>query len=131
MNWIPVSERLPEKYCEDGILYNHQRVIVTLQNGHVCEMWWGGGNENFRQLDGKSFVEPEHNPVVAWMPMPEPFMIYSLGYWDANDGKGYREHILTQKDFEDRGICEYLGVVYVESEMDEYIERYGEDLDLD
>lgn len=55
-------------------------------------------------------------------------MNYYLGYWDANDGKGCREHILTSKDFEERGVCEYLGDIYVESEMDEYIEKYGENI---
>lgn len=128
MNWIPVTEKLPDKYCEDGVLYNHQKVIATLKNGCVCEMWWGGANENFRLLEGMSLVELTENPVIAWMPMPKPFMIYSLGYWDARDGKGYREHILTEKDFKDRGICEYLGKMYVESDMDEYVEMYGEGL---
>lgn len=44
--------------------------------------------------------------------------IYSLGFWDAKDGKGYREHTLSSKDFEDTGMCEYLGDTYFESDME-------------
>jgi len=123
MNWIPVTEKLPEKYCKDGILYNHQVVIATLKNGCVLEMWWGGANEKFFRLEGMKKEELAENPVVAWMPMPRPFKIYSLGYWDAQDGKGYREHVLTEKDFETFGVCIYMGQHYVESEMDEYEEE--------
>ena len=123
MNWIPVTEKLPEKYCKDGILYNHQTVITTLKNGHVCEMWWFGGYEEFVLVEGWKKTRPTENPVVAWMPMPRPFKIYSLGYWDAEDGKGYREHILTEEDFKNLGVCDYMGKHYVESEMDEYLEE--------
>ena len=123
MNWIPVTDKLPEKYCKDGILYNHQVVIATLKNGCVLEMWWGGANEKFFRLEGMKKEELAENPVVAWMPMPRPFKIYSLGYWDAQDGKGYREHVLTEKDFETFGACIYMGQHYVESEMDEYEEE--------
>ena len=49
-------------------------------------------------------------------------MIYTLGGWDAEDGKGYRAHILTDKDFEEYGVCWYDGYLYVESDMPEYIE---------
>ncbi len=55
----------------------------------------------------------------------EDELIYNLGAWDANDGKGYREHTLTSKDFGDTGICDYHGDIYVESDMPEYIERFG------
>ena len=41
-----------------------------------------------RQTEEKK-KELTANPVVAWMPMPRPFRIYSLGFWDA-DGKGGR-----------------------------------------
>lgn len=53
-------------------------------------------------------------------------MTYFLGCWDAKDGNGYREHTLNSKDFEGLGMCEYLGDLYVESEMPEYIEHFGE-----
>lgn len=73
MSWISVSEKLPDKYCEDEIFYNHQRVIATLKNGCVCEMWWGGANENFRRLEGFSLEDLHNNPVIAWQPLPEPY----------------------------------------------------------
>ena len=123
MYWIPVIEKLPEKYREDGELYNYQTVIATLKNEFVCEMWWSGADEKFFKLDGMKKKELTENPVVAWMPMPRPFRVYSLGFWDAEDGKGFREHILTEKDFVDYGVCDYMGVHYIENEMDEYVDE--------
>jgi len=69
--WIPVSERLPEKYCEDHQLYNFQCVIATLKNGCVCEVWWTG--EGFRVADRFKFIELVNNPVIAWQPLPGPY----------------------------------------------------------
>lgn len=48
--------------------------------------------------------------------------IYSLGWWDAKDEKGYREHTLTSADFS-TGICEYMGDIYYEDEFPEYLEH--------
>ena len=50
---------------------------------------------------------------------------YSLGWWDAKDGKGYREHTLTEEDLA-TGFCEYLGYTYEESELESewYRENY-------
>ena len=64
MNWIPVTEKLPEKYCKDGILYNHQTVITTLKNGHVCEMWWFGGYEEFVLVEG---WKKQDQPKIQWL----------------------------------------------------------------
>lgn len=74
-DWIPVTERLPERFCQDGILYNHQRVLATLKNGCVCEMWWGGANENFTLLEGFKRVELTENPVIAWRLMPKGYLV--------------------------------------------------------
>ena len=80
MHWIPVIEKLPEKYREDGELHNYQTVIATLKNEFVCEMWWSGADEKFFMIEGMKKIELTENPVVAWMPMPRPFKIYSLDY---------------------------------------------------
>jgi len=60
-------------------------------------------------------------------PISNNEIVYELGSWDANDGKGYRDHTLTSKDFEKTGYCDYMGDTYEESEMPEYIERFGKD----
>lgn len=71
MGWIPVSEKLPETYCKDSKLYNFQRVIATLKNGCVCEIWWTG--TGFRCAQNNKFIELTENPVIAWMLMPKPY----------------------------------------------------------
>lgn len=42
---------------------------------------------------------------------------YSLGWWDAGDGKGYREHTLSSEVFHATGYYEYMGDLYEESEL--------------
>lgn len=69
--WIPITEKLPEKYCENSNLYNFQRVIATLENGCVCEIWWTG--TGFRLAERNKFIELTNNPVIAWQTFPEPY----------------------------------------------------------
>lgn len=71
--WISVKDKLPEKYCDGGVLYNCQTVLVCLANQCVCEAWWNGVDFTsivtgipFRQLF------KEFNPVTHWMPLPQP-----------------------------------------------------------
>jgi len=72
--WIPITEKLPEKYCENSNLYNFQRVIATLENGCVCEIWWTG--TGFRLAERNKFIELTNNPVIAWQTFPDPYEIY-------------------------------------------------------
>lgn len=57
MNWIPVSERLPEK---------KGRYVVTTDS-------------KYNDTVEVTFYDPKHNiwhiasNVIAWMPMPEPY----------------------------------------------------------
>ena len=56
--WIPVKERLPEKYracivtCENGDVFKYAYINSTICNGK----WVCCGNE-----------------IIAWMPLPEPY----------------------------------------------------------
>lgn len=66
MNWIPVSERLPE---------GTERVIVTLENEMVLEVFFISGEFKFHEglpSGGMKKVCPD-NPVVAWQPLPKPY----------------------------------------------------------
>lgn len=67
MNWIPVSERLPEE--------SSQRVIVTLENECVCEVFFINDKFKFIEtLKGGGLKEvPHNNPVIAWQPLPEAY----------------------------------------------------------
>lgn len=67
--WIPVSERLPE---ENG-------VYLATCDGEIC-----GENEPFTGLaeyeNGKWVDDEEdYQCVLAWMPLPEPYMVESEG----------------------------------------------------
>ena len=61
--WIPCSERLPEKYvnvlCYQPILYG-------------SNMWIGYLNREMVWVDSDGW-EKLTNPVTAWMPLPEPY----------------------------------------------------------
>lgn len=68
--WIPVSERLPEKddiylICvKDGWFPKNVLPIDFLR--------FEGGKWTYFEIETDSFEDFE-NPVVAWMPLPEPF----------------------------------------------------------
>lgn len=72
INWIPVSERLPE---EDG------RYLVTFKNGiKVCMVGYGSckrtvlgypiGHGWYSLEEAQYYVE---DSIIAWMPLPEPY----------------------------------------------------------
>ena len=68
--WIPCSERLPEK-CEDELVYlSSARITVMQYNRHklpfndYCIGW--GHSMNYD-------VDFQKESVVAWMPLPEPY----------------------------------------------------------
>ena len=61
-HWIPCSERLP---------YNEKRVLCTVQSGeHFCVVPCIFIQSTRRWLPE---VYGNHDNVVAWMPMPEPY----------------------------------------------------------
>ena len=65
--WIPVSERLPGE--------SSPRVIVTLENNCVCEVFYI--NDKFKFIEtlksGGLKEVPLNNPVIAWQPLPKPY----------------------------------------------------------
>ena len=69
-DWIPCSERLPEK-CEDELVYlSSARITVMQYNRHKLPfndycIGWGHGVD----YD----VDFQKESVVAWMPLPEPY----------------------------------------------------------
>lgn len=68
--WIPVEEGLPKKYNSF-----YEINLVTLENGHVCfgvyrydsNEWWT------RMSEGETVYSNKHK-VIAWMPLPEPYI---------------------------------------------------------
>lgn len=63
--WIPVSQRLPE--------VNTQSILVCLKNGGVL-MGISCYSGEFKEISSMG-IKPFYtdNPVIAWMPMPEPY----------------------------------------------------------
>ena len=59
--WIPVSERLPEKYEDVLISYR-------IANEKAARIWIG-----YRAEMGWCAYEVYHPNVTAWMPLPEPY----------------------------------------------------------
>lgn len=72
--WIPVSERLPEK---DG------RYLVCMSwNYHDMDVYmWADGWNCIRRINGKVDRENEIDgaDIIAWMPLPRP-------YWTKMEG---------------------------------------------
>lgn len=68
-DWIPCSERLPESFTEV--------VLVCLKNGAVSVAICGTDGEFTNMMVGASRQKfryfPEHNPVIAWQPLPEAY----------------------------------------------------------
>ncbi len=66
--WIPVSSGI---YPEDI----SQRVLATLKNEMVLEVWYTCNEFKFLEcIPGGGLKKvSEFNPVVAWMPLPEPW----------------------------------------------------------
>lgn len=65
MNWIPVSERLPEKSGE---------VLVCTDCGYIVVVNYSSKHKQFNNYDSSDFNnEYVFDDVVAWMPLPEPF----------------------------------------------------------
>lgn len=66
--WIPVTERLPEKYKDVLCCYEYFRygdyncMFRTIDRGYYGNGVWGG-----------EAGQGHKNKVLAWMPLPEPF----------------------------------------------------------
>lgn len=105
MEWIPCSERLPEKsgqylvtrgHKSCGNLWNRVYIINYSDLMGLCKerIWWSGDV-------GKSDFE-RHNDVLAWMPLPEPYKIETENkkvctgcYY--NDGEVHAECVVCAK----------------------------------
>lgn len=66
--WIPVSERLPEK---DGSYL----VCMNWDYRNMDVLMWVDGWNCIRRIDGKVDRESEIDgaDILAWMPLPEPY----------------------------------------------------------
>lgn len=62
--WIPVSERLPK---------NVSTVIVQVKECEKPTFGWYGSINGWR-LSDKVYVGLTGFSVIAWMPLPEPFV---------------------------------------------------------
>ncbi len=58
-NWIPVSERLPEKYKE--VIVTDIETVDTYESYYIGDGYWECDNGAFK------------NRIIAWMPKPEPY----------------------------------------------------------
>ncbi|EOS47200.1 hypothetical protein C810_01516 [Lachnospiraceae bacterium A2] len=67
--WISVEDRLPESYTEIVLVCLKNgavSVAINTTDGNFVNMMVGASRQKFRSF-------PEHNPVIAWQPLPEPY----------------------------------------------------------
>lgn len=57
--WIPVSERLPERYKE--VIVTDIETSDAYQTQYIGNGYWDCDNGTFK------------NRIIAWMPLPEPY----------------------------------------------------------
>lgn len=68
-DWISCSERLPESFSEVVLVCLKNgavSVAICCADGEFINMMVGASRQKFRYF-------PEHNPVIAWQPMPEEY----------------------------------------------------------
>lgn len=67
--WIACEDRLPESYTEIVLVCLKNgavSVAINTADGNFVNMMVGASRQKFRNF-------PEHNPVIAWQPLPEPY----------------------------------------------------------
>lgn len=73
VEWIPVTERLPEEYKDVLCYYEYFRygdyncMFRTIDRGYYCDGIWGG-----------EAGQGHKNKVLAWMPLPEPPIVTDI-----------------------------------------------------
>ena len=69
--WIPCSEKYPE--------WGTKSYLVCLKNGGIFLALYLSSGE-FKEISSMGTREfCENNPVIAWMPLPEPFEVEENG----------------------------------------------------
>ena len=67
--WIACEDRLPESYAEIVLVClknGSVSVAINTSDGNFVNMMVGASRQKFRNF-------PEHNPAIAWQPLPEPY----------------------------------------------------------
>lgn len=67
--WIPCSERLPEK--EGWYFVTVHPDYIVPDSMHTDSLYWLDGKWWFFDYDARVAVWPD--PIIAWMPLPEPY----------------------------------------------------------
>ena len=68
--WIPVSERLPEK--NTAVL----TYVSTGPSKTYCLAYWNDVRDGWEEWIGYDLIEKERGyKVLAWMPLPEPYKV--------------------------------------------------------
>lgn len=74
--WIPVDDRLPT--TKGLYMVSIDPLYLPPSDVALVDIWgWDGENwlvDNF--VDGYDVVDQDEYPVIAWMPLPKPYLIW-------------------------------------------------------
>ena len=74
--WIPVTDELPKK--KGLYMVSIDPLYMPTSGVELVDIWgWDGDNwliDNF--VDGYDVVDQNEYPVIAWMPLPKPFLVW-------------------------------------------------------
>lgn len=82
--WIPCSERLPEKLSD---------VLLSLRSPDI-HTGFRTMKEGMFYVNGVGFVECEN--VMAWQPLPEPYKVYNILSSDDKTANPHTSHIMQR-----------------------------------
>ena len=68
--WIPCSERLPNK---NGVYQITRKVFEGESTFYIADCAYFDGQNTWHNDNRVNFARPWLNDVIAWMPLPEPY----------------------------------------------------------